>query len=399
LRTPLSELAVHGGLPVRERSLPYGHQVIDEEDIAAMVAVLRGDWLTTGPSVAAFEEQFGRAVGTSHAVAVSSGTAALHAAAHCLDLGPGDEVIVPVMTFAATANAVVYEGGRPVFADVSRDTLTVDPSAVAALVSARTKAIIAVDFAGQPADWDALQSVAREHGVALVADAAHALGARYRGRPVGTLAAMTTFSFHPVKHITAGEGGAVATDDQRLAVRARAFRNHGITTDHHQREAAGSWLYEMRELGFNYRLTDFQCALAQSQLGKLDRSLARRRAIAARYAAGLGEVPEIEVPTVAAWAEHAWHLYVVRLRLDQLAVGRRDIFAALRAEGIGVNVHYIPVPWHPYYQTLGYARGQWPVAEAEYERLISLPMWAGMSDADVDDVIAAVRKVLAAYRL
>lgn len=394
----VSQLAVNGGRPVRDRLLPYGRQLVDEDDIAAVVQVLRGDWLTTGPAVATFEERFAVTVGARHAVAVASGTAALHAAAQAARLGPGDEVVVPALTFAATANAVRYVGGRPVFADVRRDTLNIDPEAVDAAVTPRTRAVIAVDFTGQPADYDAVHAVAVRHGLRVIADAAHALGARYRGRPVGVLAALTTFSLHPVKHITAGEGGVVTTDDPDLAARLRTFRNHGITSDHREREATGLWYYEIRELGFNYRLTDFQCALAESQMKKLGAWLARRREIADCYTRAFAAVPELETPFVPEWAEPAWHLYVVRLNLDRLAVGRREVFVALRAEGIGANVHYIPVPWHPYYQGLGYQRGAWPVAEAEYERLLSLPMWAGMRDADVDDVIAAVHKVIAAYR-
>jgi len=394
----LAALAVHGGRPIRDRLLPYGHQVVDDADIAAVVQVLRGEWLTTGPAVAQFEERFAATVGARYAVAVSSGTAALHAAAHAAGLGPGDEVVVPAITFAATANAVCYLGARPVFADVRRDTLNLDAECARARVTGRTRAIFVVDFTGQPADYGGLRELAAERGLLLVADAAHALGAGYRGRPVGSLAAMTTFSLHPVKLITSGEGGVVVTDDPKLAARLRMFRNHGITTDHRQREAAGSWMYEMRELGFNYRLTDFQCALGVSQLDKLSRWLERRRAIAARYARTLAAVPELELPTVPEWSEPAWHLYVVRLQLDRLRVGRGEVFAALRAEGIGVNVHYIPVPWHPYYQALGYQRGQWPVAEAEYERLLTLPLWAGMTDGDADDTVAALEKVLGAYK-
>ena len=391
-------LAIEGGAPGRRQLLPYGRQVVGEDDIAAVVTVLRGDWLTTGPAVTAFEERFAQAVGARYAVAVSSGTAALHAVTHVLGLQSGDEVVVPALTFAATGNAVCYLGARPVFADVRGDTLNLDPAAVEAVITPRTRAIISVDFTGQPVDYDAFGALAVRQHVAFVSDAAHALGARYCGRPVGSLALMTAFSLHPVKHITAGEGGVVTTDDPELASRLRMFRNHGITVDHHQREAAGSWWYEMRELGFNYRLTDFQCALAQSQLAKLPRWLERRRVIARLYNEAFAAVSELELPTVLGFADPAWHLYVVRLNLDRLAAGRREIFAALRAEGIGVNVHYIPVPWHPYYQALGYRRGQWPVAEAQYERLLSLPIWAGMTDADVDDTITAVEKVIAAYR-
>ena len=385
-------------LPSRQRMLPYGRQSIDEDDIAAVVEVLRSDWLTTGPKVAEFEAAFARFTGVKEAVAVSNGTAALHAAMYAIGIGPGDEVIVPAMTFAASANCVVYQGGTPVFVDVEPDTLLLDPEQVEAKITPSTKAIIAVDYAGQPCDYDRLRTIADRHGLRLVADACHALGGSYKGRPVGSLADLSTFSLHPVKPITTGEGGMITTDDPVLAQRMRVFRNHGITTDHRQRETAGSWFYEMVDLGYNYRLTDFQCVLGLSQLKKLPAWLARRREIAARYCGAFTALPEIESPTVLPDCELAWHLYVIRLNLEQLRVGRAEIFNALRAENMGVNVHYIPVPWHPYYQELGYTKGQWPVAEAAYERLISLPIFPAMSDQDVDDVIAACFKVIRAYR-
>ncbi|OGK92666.1 MAG: UDP-4-amino-4,6-dideoxy-N-acetyl-beta-L-altrosamine transaminase, partial [Candidatus Rokubacteria bacterium RBG_16_73_20] len=285
-------------------------------------------------------------VGVRHAVAVSSGTAALHAAAFAAGLGPGDEAIVPPLTFAATANAVLYQGATPVFADVLPDTLTLDPARAREQLTARTRAIVAVDFAGHPADLDELRELARAHGLVLLDDAAHALGAEYRGRPVGGQADLATFSFHPVKHVTTGEGGMVVTDDAALAERAARFRNHGITTGAAERFQSGEWFYEMVDLGFNYRLTDVQCALGLSQLGKLDRFLARRAAIAARYREALGRLPGVALQTVAPDVRHAWHIFPLLLDLERLAADRRAIFTALRAEGIGVNVHYIPVYWH-----------------------------------------------------
>jgi len=395
----MPELAIHGGVPVRPKMLPYGRQWLDEGDIEAVVRVLRSDWLTTGPKIAEFEEAFAAQVGSAHAVAVSSGTAALHAAAFAAGIGPGDEVIVPPMTFAASANCIRYQGAIPIFAEVQPNTLNLDPVRAEAAITERTRAIITVDYAGQPSDLDELRALADQHHLILIEDGCHALAATYRGRPVGCLADLTAFSLHPVKHITSGEGGIVTTDDMEMAARLRIFRNHGITTVPSQREAAGSWYYEMVELGYNYRLTDFQCALGMSQLKKLADWVARRREIAARYTAAFSAVPEIEVPTVLPDRKSAWHLYVIRLDLESLRVGRTEIFKALRAENIGVNVHYIPVPWHPYYQKLGYAKGQWPVAEGAYERLMSLPIWPGMADRDVDDVIVAVRKVVEAYRV
>ena len=390
-------LALHGGQPVRAQMLPYGRQALDEADVAAVVESLRSDWLTTGPRVAEFERRVAERVGVRHAVAVSSGTAALHAAAFAAGLGPGDEAIVPPLTFAATANAVLYQGATPVFADVLPDTLTLDPARVREQLTARTRAIVAVDFAGHPADLDELRALARTQGLALLDDAAHALGAEYRGRPVGGRADLTTFSFHPVKHVTTGEGGMVVTDDAALAERVARFRNHGITTGHAERFQSGEWFYEMVDLGFNYRLTDVQCALGLSQLGKLDRFLARRAAIAARYREALGRLPGVALQTVAPDVRHAWHIFPLLLDLERLAADRRAIFTALRAEGIGVNVHYIPVYWHPYYQRLGYAKGLCPVAERAYERLLTLPLFPAMEDRDVEDVVTAVRRVITHY--
>lgn len=393
----MSELAINGGVPVRTRMLPYGRQQVGEDDIQAVVETLRSDWLTTGPKIGALEAAFGTQVGAACSVAVSSGTAALHAAIFAAGIGPEDEVIVPAMTFAASANCVRYQGGTVVFADVRPDTLNLDITSAEAAITPRTRAIVTVDYAGQPSDLDEIRALADRHQLVVIEDACHALGASYRGRMVGTLAHFTVFSLHPVKHITTGEGGIVTTSDMEWAARLCLFRNHGITTGPSQREAIGSWFYEMVDLGYNYRLTDFQCALGISQLKKLAEWVARRRGIAARYSAAFSTMLEIEVPTVLPDRESAWHLYVIRLNLERLRVGRTEIFKALRAENIGVNVHYIPVPWHPYYQKLGYTKGQWPVAEGVYERLISLPIWPGMADRDVEDVIVAMKKVIEAY--
>lgn len=391
-------LAINGGSPARASMLPYGRQSVDDQDIQAVVAALRSDWLTTGPKVAEFEAAFAKAVGAGYAVAVSSGTAALHAATFVAGIGLNDEVITTPMTFAATANCVRYQGGTVVFADVRKDTLNLDPAKVEACITPKTKAIVTVDYTGQPSDLDELNDIASRHGLIVIDDASHSLGAMYRTRRVGALADLTTFSLHPVKHITTGEGGMVTTDSPELAARLRRFRTHGITTDFRDREREGSWLYEMVELGFNYRLTDLQSALGLSQLGKLDGWVVRRREIAARYTTAFASLPEIEMPTVLPDRESAWHLYVIRLSLDRLRAGRAEVFKALRAENIGVNVHYIPVPWHPYYQALGYKKGEWPVAESAYERMISLPIFPAMTDGDVEDVIAAVTKVVSHFR-
>jgi perosamine synthetase len=379
--------------PVRNTLLPYGKQWVDDDDIAAVVDVLRSDWLTTGPKVEEFERAFARTTGTAHAVAVTNGTAALHAAMAALKIGPGDEVIVSAITFVATSNAVVYQGGTPVFADVEPDTLLIDPEAVRRRITPRTRAIAAVDYAGQPCDYEALRGICREHGLALVADACHALGGTANGHPVGSLADLSTFSLHPVKPLTTGEGGVITTNDSDLAARMRIFRNHGITTDFREREKRGAFYYEMTALGYNLRLTDIQCALGLSQLGKLPAWVRRRQEIAARYDRAFSGHPGVQPLRTRPGVSHGYHLYVIRLasHLDRAETLRR-----LRAEGIGANVHYLPVHLHPFYREhFGGAEGQCPVAESAYQRIISLPIFPRMSDEDIDDVIAAVTKVTA----
>jgi perosamine synthetase len=398
--TKLETLAIHGGTPVREKLLPYGRQSLDEKDIEAVVEVLRSDWLTTGPKIGEFEERFAAWVGAHHAVSFSSGTAALHGAAFAAGVGPGDEAITTPMTFCATANCILYQGATPVFADVSPDTLNLDPQEVYRKVSARTKAVFAVDYAGHPAALDELRQLAKTQApqALLIEDASHALGGEYRGKRVGGIADMTIFSFHPVKHLTTGEGGMVTTNDARLAETLRRFRNHGISSEARQRQEAGQWFYEMVLLGFNYRLTDMACALGLSQLEKLPANLARRREIAAYYGEAFRDLPAIAVPVVRKDVDPAWHLYPVRLNLELLSTGRGEIFRALRAENIGVNVHYIPVHQHPYYRERFPSNESCPVAEGAYERLISLPMFHSMTRQDTDDVIHAVRKVVTAYQ-
>jgi perosamine synthetase len=310
-------------------------------------------------------------------------------------LKSGDEAVTTPMTFCATANCVLYQGATPVFADVSADTLNLDPQEVSKKISHHTRAVIAVDYAGHPADLAALRDLAAQHGLVLIEDACHALGAEYLGKRVGGIADMTVFSFHPVKHLTTGEGGMVTTSDSKLAESVRRFRNHGISTDARQRQQSGQWFYEMVLLGFNYRLTDIACALGISQLEKLETNLARRRAIAARYTRAFRELPVVTVPDVHDGVVPAWHLYPIRLKLEALSAGRGEIFRALRAENLGVNVHYIPVHRHPYYsERFGYRGGEYPIAEDAYERLISLPMFHAMTDQDVNDVVAAVSKVV-----
>ncbi len=409
LPTKLETLAIHGGTPVRGKLLPYGRQSLEQADIEAVVEVLRSDWLTTGPKIGEFEERFAAWVGARRAVSFSSGTAALHGAAFAAGLGPGDEAITTPMTFCATANCILYQGAIPVFADVSPDTLNLDPVEVAKKITSKTKAIIAVDYAGHPAALEELGQLAKgtragvpalhEQRALLIEDACHALGAECRGQRVGGIADMTVFSFHPVKHLTTGEGGMVATNDVRLAETLRRFRNHGISSEARERQESGQWFYEMVLLGFNYRLTDIACALGISQLERLDSNLARRREIAAQYNAAFRDLPAIVIPAVRDGVAPAWHLYPVRLKLEMLAAGRGEIFRALRAENIGVNVHYIPVHRHPYYRERFQSNSQegCPVAEAAYERLISLPMFHSMTAQDVEDVIHAVTKIVDHY--
>jgi perosamine synthetase len=393
-----NNLALYGGKPVREKLLPYGKQFIDQKDINAVIDVLRSDWLTTGPTVEAFEKQFSRQVGAAHGVAVNSGTAGLHCAVYAAGIESGDEVITSPITFMATANCIRYQGAKVVFADVDPDTLNIDPEKIKECLSPKTKAIIAVDFTGQPANLDAIGEIAKKNNLVFIEDAAHALGAKYKNRPVGSIADMTTFSLHPVKNITTGEGGLVVASDSRFADRLRRFRNHGITQDHHQRQKQGVWGYDMAEVGYNYRLTELSSVLGISQLQKLPKLLERRQEIAARYNQVFSRIPQLTLPVERPDCQSAWHLYVIKLNLEDLITDRDEIFQALRAENIGVNVHYIPVPWLSYYQKLGYKKGAWPVAESMYYRLISLPMWPGMTDDDVEDVILAVKKVLAVYQ-
>jgi perosamine synthetase len=395
----LERLAIDGGMPVRASLLPYARQDISDDDVAAVAAALRSDWLTTGPRVPAFEEALAAATGARHAVAFSSGTAALHGAMASLALAPGSEALTTPMTFAATANAILYVGAEPRFADVDSGSLLLDPAAAAAALTPATRALVAVDYAGQPADYVALRAVADAAPggpIPIVADAAHSLGATRGGRSVGTLADLTVLSLHPAKILTTGEGGAVLTADGERAAFLRRFRNHGIGTE---LAARRDWTYAMVQLGYNYRLTDVMAALGTSQLARLDAFLAARRRLAARYRSALAGHWAFDLQAVAPDADPAWHLFVALLRLERLRVDRSAVYHALRAEGIGVNVHYIPVHRHPFYRArYPDLEGRFPVAEAAYERLLTLPLFSAMTDRDVDDVIGALDKVTAAYR-
>lgn len=381
---------------VREKMLPYARQSIGEDDIAAVVEVLRSDYLTTGPVVERFEQAFAEYVGAKYAVSVSSGTAALHAAMFASGIGPGDEVVTTPLTFAATANSVCYQGGIPVFADIDPESLNIEPDEVEKKITPRTKAIVPVHFTGRSCNMAPILELAQKHKLTVIEDAAHALGAKYDGRRIGALGTMTIFSFHPVKHITTGEGGMITTDDHNLYERLLDFRNHGIT-----RESArwtrpeGAWYYEMHHLGFNYRLTDIQCALGLSQLGKLEQFLRRREEIAKRYDQSLRGWSTLRLPGWPSQGRSAWHLYVVRLVGGKSS--RREVFDALRAKNIGVNVHYLPVYLHPYYKKLDplrYHQGLCPEAESYYASALTLPLYPEMTDDDVDYVVAALGSVL-----
>jgi perosamine synthetase len=367
--------------------LPYGRQEICEADLRAVAEALTSGWLTTGPRVGEFEKAFAAHCGAAYAIAVNSGTAALHCAMRALGVKPGDEVIVPALTFAASANAALYEGATPVFADVEPDTLLIDPVSVAMKITPATRAIVAVDYAGQPADYEALRELTKGRDIRLVADACHSPGATYDGRNTGTLADISCFSFHPVKHMTTCEGGMAVTDDENLAAHMRRFRNHGIDSDHRSREATGQHVYDMVELGYNYRIPDVLCALGLAQLPRLDGWVHARQAVAAFYDRAFADVPQVTPLATRAGRTNAHHLYVVKL---DPALDRDVVFRHLRAAGIGANVHYAPVYLHSYYRARGYAAGLCPVAEDAARHILTLPLFPAMTDADVARVVAAL---------
>ncbi|MCM1025720.1 MAG: UDP-4-amino-4,6-dideoxy-N-acetyl-beta-L-altrosamine transaminase [Roseburia sp.] len=392
--------AIAGGIPVRKLPLAYGKQYIDEEDIRAVTDVLRGDVLTGGPAVEALERRLCAVTGARYAVAVSNGTAALHLAALAAGFGEGDEVIVSSITFAASANCVLYCGAKPVFADIRPDTYNIDPESVRRLITPRTKGIVAVDFTGQAVEHDALEAICREHRLMLIEDAAHAIGTRYRGKPVGSLADMTCFSFHPVKTVTGGEGGAVTTNDEGLYRRLMRLRTHGITRNReemvHPTDAA--WYNEQVELGYNYRITDFQAALVNSQLNKLSLFAARRKELVNKYNEAFSRMPEIFVQREIPESDTTRHLYILRLKPETLRCDRRQFFDALWAENVRSQVHYLPVYRHSYYEKLGYPAGLCPNAEKYYEEVMSLPLFYSLSDEDAEDVIRAVQRLAEYYR-
>lgn len=393
------ELAINGGNPVRDTYLSYGRQCIDDDDIESVVKTLRGDYLTTGPSVSEFEKRIAAYVGSKYAVAVSNGTAALHCACYAAGIKAGDEVLVPAITFAASSNCVLYCGGKPVFVDINPDTYNIDISKIEEKITEKTKAIIPVHFAGQPVDMDKILEIAEKYNLIVIGDGAHALGAEYKNEKVGLKADMTEFSFHPVKPITTGEGGIVVTDSEEYYKKLLLFRSHGVTRNiDMMQNNQGPWYYEQIDLGYNYRITDLQCSLGLSQLNKLDRFVNKRREIAEIYNKEFKELQEINIPKQESFSNSGWHIYVITLNLDKLSVGRKEIFEALQKENIGVNVHYLPVYLHPYYKKLGYKQGECPVAEDVYNRMITIPLFPAMSNEDIKSVVYAVKKVIAYYR-
>ena len=393
----MKTLAIHGGKPVADSLIGYGHQKIDDGDIASVVNTLKSNFLTCGPATQEFENEIKQAVKANYVTAVSNGTAALHVACLAADIGPGDEVIVSPITFAASANCVLYCGGTPVFADIDEDTWNISPKSIREKISSRTKAIVAVDFGGVPVDLAEIKNICDSYNLILIEDAAHSIGSLYQGQPVGSIADITTFSFHPVKTITTGEGGAVATNSSELHEKIQLFAKHGITRDRKLMKSPtdDGWYYEQIALGYNYRISDIEAALGISQIKKLPDFATRRREIVAKYDSVFKCMPELTVQFDSSPEETTRHLYCVRFALDVLGKPRRFIYDALHAEGIGVNVHYLPVYRLPYYAGLGYDSSLCPEANSYYEEAITLPLHCDMSDEDVEKVILAVKKVIA----
>ena len=396
----MEELAIFGGTPVRENPIYYGRQFIDDDDVNAVVETLKSDLITCGPKVAELEAKLCEITEAKYAVVVSNGTAALHLAAMAAGIKEGDEVIVSSITFAASANCVRYCGGIPVFADIDPYTYNIDPESIKKLITPKTKAVVAVDFTGQAVKLNEIREICREHNLILIEDAAHSIGTKYDGKPVGSIADMTTFSFHPVKTVTGGEGGAITTNDETLYKKLRLLRTHGITRDMDEMVHPSDevWYQEQVCLGYNYRLTDFQAALILSQLLKLPAFSMRRKEIVEMYDDAFVMMPEIRIQKEILESDTTRHLYIIRLNLDMLTCTRREFFDALHAENTRPQVHYLPVYWHSYYEKLGYEKGLCPNAEKLYEEMMSIPLYYSLTDADVNDVITAVKKVVEYYR-
>ncbi|MDE6744000.1 MAG: UDP-4-amino-4,6-dideoxy-N-acetyl-beta-L-altrosamine transaminase [Lachnospiraceae bacterium] len=395
----MEKLAIHGGTPIREHKISYGRQCIEEDDIQAVTDVLKSDYLTCGPKVDELERALCDYTGAKYAVAVSNGTAALHCACIAAGIGPGDEVITTPITFAASANCALYCGATPVFADIDPDTYNIAPESIREHITEKTKAVVAVDFTGQVVEIEEIRKICDEYHLLFIEDAAHSIGSSYDGKMVGSLADITTFSFHPVKTVTGGEGGAVLTNRKDIYDKIYLAHVHGITHDAAQmmEDHPEGWYYEQVSLGYNYRLTDFQAALVLSQLSKIERFKARRRQIVNRYNEAFAEIPQLIVQKEISQSDTCRHLYILRLALDRLKCSRLEFFNALAAENIQPQVHYVPVYWFPHYQKLGFRKGCCPVAEKVYEGIMSIPLYPAMTDQDVEDVIRAVKKVVEYY--
>lgn len=391
--------AICGGIPVRTVPLSYGRQFIDDADIQAVTDTLKSDYLTCGPRITELEKKLCAITGARYCVAVSNGTAALHIAALAAGIGPEDEVITTPITFAASANCALYCGAKPVFADINPDTYNIDPASIRAHITPRTKAVVAVDFTGQAVELDEIRAICQEHHLTLIEDAAHSIGTRYKGQPIGSIADMTAFSFHPVKTVTAGEGGAVTTNNRELYDRLVLLHAHGITRDRRQMRhpTDDPWYNEQVYYGYNYRMTEIQAALLISQLDKLEQFSRRRKEIVARYDAAFSQIPQLQVQREIPESDTTRHLYILRLRSDRLNCTRREFFDAMAAEGICSQVHYLPVYWHSYYESLGYEKGLCPEAERYYQEVMSLPLYYSLTDQDVEDVIHIVQKLVAFY--
>ena len=392
--------AICGGKPIRETKIYYGHQYLDEKDIQAVVEVLRSDYLTCGPKITELEEKLCQLTGAKYAVVCSNGTAALHMACMAAGVEPGDEVITTPITFAASANCALYCGAKPVFADIRDTTYNINPGEVKRLTTDKTKAVVAVDFTGQSVELNELLDHCRKNNICLIEDGAHVIGTKYDGIANGSIADMTTFSFHPVKTVTGGEGGAVLTNNEEYYKKLLLARSHGITRDPSQMEGEshGGWYYEQISLGYNYRMTDIQAGLLISQLDKLPMFSKRRKEIVKQYDEAFSKLPQLQIQEEIPQSDTTRHLYILRIRPEKMKINRREMFDALAAENIMCNVHYIPTYYFPYYRSLGYEKGLCPVAEKLYEEMISLPLYYGMTDQDVRDVIGAVEKLVAYYK-
>lgn len=397
----MEKLAIDGGIPVRSKKIFYGHQWIEEDDIEVVSNVLRSDYLTCGPKVSEMERTLEAYTGAKYAVAVSNGTAALHCACIAAGIGQGDEVITTPITFAASANCILYCGARPVFADINMKTYNMDPDSIHKHITEKTKAVIAVDFTGQAVQHKEIRDICDKYGLLFIEDAAHAIGTKYNGKQIGSLADMTCFSFHPVKTITGGEGGAVLTNNQELYTKLVLAHTHGITHDENMMEDnfhEGPWYYEEISLGYNYRITDFQAALIVNQMKKLDKFVKRRKEVVKAYDNAFAVLPEIIVQQEIQESDTCRHLYIIRLDLEKLICTRREFYDAMSAENVQCQIHYIPVYWFPYYRHLGYKKGLCPHAEEIYKSIMSIPLYPKMTDKDVNDVIHAVNKVVKNYR-